>query len=159
MIIEQALGAIQEENFKNLSIDYLDMEWFNTHKKIERKVTRAGREVGIRMNHEMSHRGWHSDDVLYVDNETAIVINILPAKCLKITVTDPEKLVKLCYEIGNRHAPFFYGSTKSEFLTPYERPMETLITKLGLSVQTVKEVLAPDKRISSAHGHGHSHNH
>ncbi len=157
MIIEQGIGTLGDKKFQQLETDYVDIEWYQTHKKIDRRISRGGMEIGIRMNHEMSHRGWHQGDILYADEEKAVAVNILPASCISVKVTEPEQIVKLCYEVGNRHAPFFYGETKQEFLTPYEKPMLAMLEKIGLTPEVVQKRLEPGKRISSAHGSGHSH--
>lgn len=157
MIINAPVGKISEEKYSGLKADYLDIEWYSAHKKIDRKITQGGIEVGIRMNHETMHRGWQQDDVIYADSEKLIAINIVPCKCISVKVTEIAKIVKFCYEVGNRHAPFFYGEDENEFLTPYEAPMKAMIEKLGLTTEKKEARLSSDKRISSAQGHSHSH--
>ena len=63
---------------------------------------------------------------------------------------------KVCYEIGNRHAPLFWGENDT-FITIYNEPMLVMLQKIH-GVQAEKEVLKLDfdKRISaSIHNHHH----
>ena len=66
-------------------------------------------------------------------------------------------VAKVCYEIGNRHAPLFYGKDALSFLTPYNEPMLQMFGKLhGVKAEKAVEKLDFDRRISSgAHSHHH----
>ena len=68
-----------------------------------------------------------------------------------------QMVAKVCYEIGNRHAPLFYGSDPLSFVTPYNEPMLLMLQKLhGVSVIKAHMTLDFDKRISaSIHTHQH----
>lgn len=160
MIIENVIGNLNDDKYSNLKVDYLDIEWYNSCKKIDRLKTQAGDEVGVRLSDETLGRGLRHDDVVFADDTSVIVVNILPCEALVMTVTDIHLLPKFCYEIGNRHAPFFYGDTHHEFVTPYDKPIQVMLEKIGINVE-VKEV-----RINLGHsissttgGHSHSHSH
>ncbi|WP_232816086.1 hypothetical protein [Chryseobacterium capnotolerans] len=47
MIINQTIGNLTE-NSTEKNIDYLDLEWFETTKRIQRKRTRNGVDVAIK---------------------------------------------------------------------------------------------------------------
>lgn len=157
MIIEKVLGNVDDSHFAGLAVDYLPIEWYNTHKKIDRKTTQKGMELGIRLDHETSHRGFRQGDVVYCDSERAVVTEIVPCRCISIKVESRTQLIKLSYEIGNRHSPFFYGEKEDEFLVPYDKPIKVMIEKLGIGTTEKTAVLHPEQRISSAHGHTHAH--
>ena len=75
---------------------------------------------------------------------------------LRYTVVDEKMSAKVCYEIGNRHAPLFWGENDT-FITIYNEPMLVMLQKIH-GVQAEKEVLKLDfdKRISaSIHNHHH----
>lgn len=156
MILEKSIGKAQD--FPCSKIEYLDIEWYNSCKKIDRLKTRAGREVGIRLNDETVARGLKQGDALAHIDETIIVVDIIPCECLVIDIVDPHQLPKFCYEIGNRHAPFFYGENHHQFVTPYEKPMQVMIEKLGLEVRVETVKINLGHSISSSNG-GHSHDH
>lgn len=159
MIVSKPIGTLADAAFQNKTVDYLDLEWYIVHKAIERRKTRGGMDIGIRMDDATKQRGFHQDDVLFEYGERIVCVNILPCDCIAVHVNTYTQAVKLCYEIGNRHAPLFYGDDDHEFLTPYEAPMMVLIEKLGLAPQARQGCLIPSQRISSAQGHGHSHGH
>lgn len=156
MIIEKTIGRLQE--FPNHTIDYVDIEWYNAFKKIDRVKTRAGREVGIRLNEHAAAHGLMQNDVLAVVEDVVIAVDIIPCECLIVEVEDPHKLPKFCYEIGNRHAPFFYGTSHTQFVIPYDKPMQLMIEKLGIEVKVDTFKINLAHNISSSHG-GHSHDH
>jgi len=159
MIVEKALGMLGDAAYAGRTADILDVEWYNTYKRVDRKATRGGKDVGIRMDHATSHTGFTQDQVVYDDGTNLIAINILPCPCIRIKVSGGAALVKLCYEIGNRHAPFFYGEGEGEFLTPEDGPILALVRGLGAEAETVEAKLLPERSISSARGHSHGHSH
>jgi urease accessory protein len=157
MIIEELAGRLSEKRFAGLEVDYVDIEWQNAHKKIARVVTRGGLELGLRLSEETARLGLRQDYVVCADEKTVVAVNILPCECISVKVDDLSDLVRLCYEIGNRHAPFFYGEGMRRFLLPYDGPMFAMVEKQGLSPEVVVARLSPERRISGAHGHGHGH--
>ena len=76
---------------------------------------------------------------------------------VKVDENHPHMAAKVCYEIGNRHAPLFYGEEENTFITPYNEPMYLMLEKLH-GVTATKEIqrLDIDRRISAAvHNHHH----
>ena len=63
---------------------------------------------------------------------------------------------KVCYEIGNRHAPLFWGENDT-FITIYNEPMLLMLQKLhGVTAEKELKKLDFDQRISaSIHNHHH----
>jgi urease accessory protein len=212
MIIEKTLGKLGDAAFAGRAADTLDIEWFNAHKKIDRRTTRGRKDVGIRLDGPAALRGLSQGDVVFdcgggdgggggdgsnggsgggdadgcVGEDDIIAVNIIPCECIAVRARGTAQLVRLCYEIGNRHAPFFYGDRESagasdygsdskcaserdsegagadgsiEFLTPLDKPIMEMLEKIGLEPRLVEARLLPEKRISSALGGGHSHSH
>ena len=147
MLCEQVLGKLHDFDTTGKTIEYVDIEWHEAFKKIHKKTTDKGTEVGIRMDDSILARGLYQDDVIYADNEV-IRVSLTPGH---------EKMsAKVCYEIGNRHAPLFWGENDT-FITIYNEPMLVMLQKIH-GVQAEKEVLKLDfdKRISaSIHNHHH----
>ncbi|MDR1059988.1 MAG: hypothetical protein LBL83_01980 [Clostridiales bacterium] len=118
MIIEKALGKLGDAAFAGRAADVLDIEWFNAHKKIDRRTTRGGKDVGIRLDGRAAQRGLSQGDVVFDggggSGDDIITVNIIPCECIAVRARSTAQLVRLCYEIGNRHAPFFYGDGDSE---------------------------------------------
>ena len=96
----------------------VDIEWHEAFKRIHKKNTDKGTEVGIRMDDSILSRGLYQDDVIYADDEKLVVVNTPPCEVIRVTlIPGHEKMsAKVCYEIGNRHAPLFWGENDT-FIT------------------------------------------
>ena len=164
MICEKILGKIGEEQFNGKKIDYVDFEWHETYSKLHRKTSRGGRDVAISLDDSILKIGIKPGDVLGIEGETVICADVLPVEILGVKVGNPAffNAAKVAYEIGNCHAPLFFGKSDSELVTIYTEPMERLLKGLasgGYSVEVEKrtEKLDFSKQISSIVGHSHHH--
>ncbi|MGN1318535.1 MAG: urease accessory protein UreE [Lachnospirales bacterium] len=159
MLCEKVLGNLKDDKFKNLSYDYVDIEWYEAFKKLHKKTTYSGEEIGIRLDNDILKTGLKQDDVLYADSQKVVVVNIPVCEVIVAEVEDYSLIPKLCYEIGNRHATLFYGDNNLQFITPYNEPMLEMINKIHkhignncYRVNAVKKVMKLDfnKAISSS---------
>ncbi|MGI6007484.1 MAG: urease accessory protein UreE [Ruminococcus sp.] len=159
MLCEKILGRADQMDLSGHQLDYVNIEWYEAFKKIHKKVTDNGEEVGIRLDDTVLSRGLYEGDVLYLDSERALVVHT--PKCMviraKVDKDHPHMTAKVCYEIGNRHAPLFYGEEENTFITPYNEPMYQMLEKLhGVTVTKEVQRLNFDHRISAAvHNHHH----
>ena len=159
MICEKILGKLSDDEFAGKNVDYVDFQWDEAFKKLHRKTSRGGVDVGINMDDTVLTRGLLQDDVLAVEGDTVIAVNVEECEAIQIVVTDgsPSVIAKVCYEIGNRHAPLFRGEDDKTFLTPFNGPMLTMIDKIpGLSTDVVETKFDFETRIStsvSSHTH------
>lgn len=168
MICEKVIGNIKERKLESEEMaaanrhvmeEYADFEWHEVFKKLHKKTTDKGTELGIRLEDEILTKGLRDGDILYEDERKRMIVRLLPCRVIVIT---PEQghdfmLIKAAYEIGNRHAPLFFGATEHELITPFEETMLSLLGKLhGLCVTQGEMVLDFDRRLSaSAHHHSH----
>lgn len=153
MLCERILGTLKDNEFQDKEIDYVGFQWYEAYKKIHKKVTRSGREVGIRLGNDILVRGLRQDDVLFADDQVVIAVEILPCSVLVVNIKPDHShmLGKVCYEIGNRHGSLFWGDTYQQVVTPYNQPMQNLLSKLhGVSVQVEDRVVDFNKSISSS---------
>lgn len=159
MICEKLLGKVQDAEFAGKNIDYVDFQWDEAFKRLHRKMSRGGIDIGINLDDYILTRGLNQDDVLAVEGDTILVVNILECEAIKITVEEGNlfAIAKTCYEIGNRHASLFRGEDGWTFITPYNGPMLTMIEKLpGVTAQVVEVKFDFDSRISaSVNSHTH----
>jgi urease accessory protein len=158
MLCEKILGKITDEKFKNLTVDYVDIEWHEAFKKLHKKTTRGGIEIGIRLDNDILTKGMNEGDVLYADDKLAVAVSIPPCEVIVVDVPSDSLIPKVCYEIGNRHATLFYGDNERQFVTPYNQPMLDMLNKIHkhtdgecVRVNAVKKLqkLNFDKAISS----------
>ncbi|SHE91817.1 urease accessory protein UreE [Chryseobacterium sp. OV279] len=150
MIINQTIGNLSE-NPSAKNIDYLDLEWFETTKRIQRKKTRLGTDIAIKFLREGQRL--REGDILFEDEENIIAVNVLETEAI---VMSPDSLLEMgtvCYEIGNKHIPLFIQEDK--VLLPFEMPMFRWLEASGFKPekQTVK-LLNFLKSNVEPHGHG-----
>lgn len=158
MLCEQVLGKLEDIDVFGKTVEYVDIEWHEAFKRIHKKITDQGREVGIRMDDSILSRGLFQGDVIYQDETVIVAVNTPPCEIIEITlVPGHEKMAaKVCYEIGNRHAPLFWGE-KDTFITIYNEPMLVMLSKIhGVTAEKKIAKLDFDRRISaSIHNHHH----
>lgn len=156
MLVEKVIGNINYEQFKNSNIDYVDIEWHEAFKKLHRKTSQSGIEVGIKLDNDILTRGLRQGDVLAINEDNVIAVNIPKDKALVVKVDDTHLVPKVCYEIGNRHATLFEGSSHNEFITIYSEPMKEMLEKIGANA-TVEEIQFDFNKSISSSINAHHH--
>lgn len=156
MLVEKVIGNINDEQFKNSNIDYVDIEWHEAFKKLHRKTSQSGIDVGIKLDNDILTRGLRQGDILAINEDNVIAVNIPKDKALVVKVDNTHLVPKVCYEIGNRHATLFEGSSHNEFITIYSEPMKEMLEKIGASV-TVEEVQFDFNKSISSSINSHHH--
>lgn len=153
MLIQQKTGNIQSININNRSIDWLQLEWFETNKRILRKRTQSGREIALKFLNE--NPALTQNDVLYQDESAIIAVEILSCEVLVIQPASLFEMASVCYEIGNKHLPLFFEN--DEVLVPFEMPLYRLLLAQGYMVkQDKRKLLHPLKTTVSPHSHNSS---
>ena len=111
MLCEQVFGTLRDIDTVGKTVETVDIEWHEAFKKIHRKTTDKGHAVGIRMDDSVLTRGLRQDDVIYVDDNTVVVVNIPPCEAIRAEVRrdHPRQIAKLCYAVGNTHTTMFRG--------------------------------------------------
>lgn len=158
MVCEKILGKLNETDVTGKTVEYVEIEWHEAFKKLHRKTTESGREIGIRMDDEVLTRGLIQDDVIYDEGGLVIAVNTPPCEVIEVSLTEGHEMMgaKVCYEIGNRHAPLFWGENGT-YITIYDEPMLVMLSKIhGVVAEKKLAKLDFDKRISAAiHNHHH----
>ena len=150
MLVEKVIGNINDERFKNKNVDYVDIEWHEAFKKLHKKTSQSGIEVGIKLDNDILTRGLRQGDILAMNEDNIIAVNIPKDKALVVKVDDTHLVPKVCYEIGNRHATLFEGNNHNEFITIYSEPMKEMLEKIGANVSIEEVQFDFDKSISSS---------
>ena len=156
MLVEKVIGNINDDQFKNSNIDYVDIEWHEAFKKLHKKTSQNGIEVGIKLDNDILTRGLRQGDVLAINKDNVIAVNIPKDKALVVRVDDSHLVPKVCYEIGNRHATLFAGNNHNEFITIYNEPMKEMLEKIGANV-TVEELQFDFNKSISSSINAHHH--
>lgn len=126
-IVSEILGNIKGKDLPSKVIDYFDLEWFETTRKVLRKTTRNGEEIAVRILKE-NFRIKHCD-IFFEDDTKLIVANVLPADAVIVQPKTMLEMGTICYEIGNQHIPIFIEN--DEIITPYEDPIFNVLNKSG----------------------------
>jgi urease accessory protein len=149
MIVQQKIGHISSYNLQGKTIDLLALQWFETNKRIQRKLTQSGRDISLKFLH--SNPFLTQGDVLYEDAGTVIVVDVLVCDCLLVAPKNMFEMASVCYEIGNKHLPLFFE--KDELLVPFEMPLFRLLSAQGYLVkQEKRKLLQPLKTTIVPHG-------
>ena len=152
MLVQQKLGNINSSSI-NKNIDWLELEWHETNKRILHKKTRAGREVMMKFLKE--NQNLTQGDILFEDAETIIVIGIQQCDAIVIKPKNNFEIAAICYEIGNKHLPLFFQD--DELLIAYEAPLFNLLISLGYNVKKEsRKLLNPLKTSVTSHAHNSS---
>ncbi|CRF47784.1 hypothetical protein HHE02_10790 [Helicobacter heilmannii] len=129
------------------ALDFIDLVWFDSQKRMGRFKTRGGQEVLMKLENPPK-MGLADGDILFQDAQITIAINILPTEVLYAYASNMHEVAQICYEVGNRHASLYYGEENLSFKTPYEKPLQVLFEKLGVKHAVLKSKLDASKRIS-----------
>jgi urease accessory protein len=150
MLIQTKSGNLSAINGHNRPVDWLWLEWYETHKRILRKRTQSGKELLLKFLQQDPALTY--GDILYEDESTLIAVDIIPCDVIVIKPASMFEMAAVCYEIGNKHLPLFYEA--EEVLAPFEQPLFRLLTAAGYTIYKDKrKLLHPLKTTVAPHGH------
>ena len=154
MIVEKILGHLHETDKE---VDKVIIDWFERDKKLLKKISQKGVEIGIRTDKPLN-----DGDILYEDEKSIIAVELAECELIKITVSNIVEMGRLCFEIGNRHLSL---AKKPDCVKiPFDMPTFEYLKKLGFKAEKVVERFTDYTECkghahTDAHGHSHSHNH
>lgn len=149
MLIKEKLGNLDSYETNGRSVDWLEMEWYETRKRIFHKKTQSGKEVSLKFLTESPELT--QGDILFADENFLIAATILPCDCLVVTPKTIFEAASLCYEIGNKHLPLFFEN--DTLLVPFDAPLFRILTAQGYIVlREERQLLQPLKTTVSPHG-------
>lgn len=118
-----------------------------------RSSTFCGKEVGwfLERGYVLSEK-----DVLRCTDGTLIKIECADEAVSNITCSDPLRLLKAAYHLGNRHVPL---QVELNFLRfQQDHVLDEMVIGLGLNVEHINAPFQPENGAYSG-GHSHSHAH
>lgn len=148
MIVEKILGKLHDTSKQ---VETVSIDWFERDKKILRKTTTSGEDIGIRTNSPLNE-----GDILYEDESRIIAVEIAPCDLVSVNVNSMTEMGRLCFELGNRHLSL--SITDDTVKCPYDEPTFEYLKKLGFCVKKTHEKFAGYIECK-AHAHTHSHEH
>lgn len=147
MIFNKVIGNLRDFEL-NKEVELIPLRWDELEKRILRKTTDKGREVGIALEQARCLR---HGDVLYNGSEGIIAVGVLPAKAIVLEPSGIWEMAQVCYQLGNRHARVF--SEGNQILVPFDETIVDLFKKMGFSVKTEERRLI--HALQSIPGHHH----
>lgn len=147
MIVDKILGNISSVELGRRKADRILLEWYEKDKKLLRKETESGQEIGLRVEHQLQ-----DGDIVYMDDDRVIYIDILPSELIMVKVNTMQMMGRLCFELGNRHLSPSIGSGAVKVL--YDDPTFEYLKKSGFEPEKITEKFSD---YTVCHGHQHSH--
>jgi urease accessory protein len=146
MLITQKPQPILNPNSETI---WIDLEWFETNKRIQHKTARDGKAFRFKFLQE--NPNLQQGEIIHQEQWKDYAIHILPCECLVIKPKGNFETASICYEIGNKHLPLFYES--EELLVPFEKPLFRQLSAMGFEVfQEKRALLHPLKTSVAPHG-------
>lgn len=139
MLIEKAVAHHGEIDLDSYRIDPVTFEWYELNKKILRKTSASGKDLGLRLKD--GAESWQDGDILLCSGNEAVVIMVNPCACLAVVWHSELELAQICYQIGNRHVALFVGADNQSLLMPYDEPLQIMLAKMGISCCLVEDKL------------------
>ncbi|MDR0838428.1 MAG: urease accessory protein UreE [Oscillospiraceae bacterium] len=152
MLIEKIVGSGSALR-SGVRVDTVSFEWFEQGRKIMKKTSSAGEEIGLRLSEPL-----RDGDVLYEDETRAIVASQNPCELIRVEVRDMREMGRVCFELGNRHLTL--AISEDGVKTPYDAPTFEYLARLGFVCARVTEKFTGFTEVKAhAHADGHAHGH
>ena len=132
MIVSKVIGKLadlehdHQRGKEALTIEQVFLSWDELQKRILRKTTDVGRDIGIQL--ESGHL--HPGDILYREENHLIVVRVKEEAVLLTPVRNMREMGLAAHAIGNMHAPIELKS--DSVITPYNQVLQEQLAKLGL---------------------------
>lgn len=147
MLVENIMGHYDPSCGDDKKIDRVWIEWFELDKKLLRKQTESGEDVGIRVEHHL-----HPGDILFEDETRRVIVDVLPCELVSVSVHTMKEMGRLCFELGNRHLSL--SIEENRVTIPYDEPTFLYLQKLGFHAEKVTDQFT---HFTVCHAHGHHH--
>ena len=129
MVIKEKVGNIKTTQPGDRVIDHLELEWYETSKRILHKQTNFGKVISLKFLNQAQNLT--EGDILFENQEMLVVVQIRECETIVIKPASMYEMAYICYEIGNKHLPLFYEN--EELLIPYEAPLLRILQASGLN--------------------------
>ncbi|MGN0650433.1 MAG: urease accessory protein UreE [Oscillospiraceae bacterium] len=154
MITEKIYGKLTTTDKR---VDYVSIDWFERSKKLLRKTTDSGEEIGIRIDADLNE-----NDIIFEDSERVIAVKIAPCDLISVPVSSMREMGRLCFELGNRHLPLAISDNNVK--CPFDEPTYEYLIRLGFSAEKIHESFTGYTECkghahTDAHGNIHEHTH
>ncbi|WP_051404949.1 urease accessory protein UreE [Bacillus cihuensis] len=162
MICNQIVGNIFEDGLSNgneelRGFETVELTWDECAKRILRKKTNRGREIGISLPLQPQTSLRHGD-ILTREEEGTVLVSLQPCDVLVVFSESTKELGLIAYELGNRHLPLEVTDS-GEIVLLIDDPTEVLLNKLHVHYETQCRRFQPIPKGGGHHHHDHDHGH
>ncbi len=141
MIINQVIGKLTDETHHHsqdaVTMERIILSWDELHKKVLRKTTDAGRDIGIQLTSGHLHPG----DILFREGNHVIVVEVKAEAVLITPVGNMREMGLAAHAIGNMHAPIQIHD--HEVITPYNSVLQDQLLKMGMKPMRKEQAFVP----------------
>ncbi|WP_407308958.1 urease accessory protein UreE [Desulfosporosinus sp. SB140] len=148
MLLKEVIGNLQDLDLTGKIVEKIELEWFELDKRLIRRVTDKGTEVGISLDGSYC---LGSGDVLYKDDKKVIAIELIPTQAIVLEPQTMKEMAHICYQLGNRHAPIFLEG--NQILIPFDPTILEFFNKLSIGTKVEKRRLEHVLQPASRHHH------
>ncbi|QNL50878.1 urease accessory protein UreE [Olivibacter sp. SDN3] len=129
-------------------IDYLDIEWFEVNRKTIKRQSTGGLNFFIQKREK---KPLFDGDILWADDNTAVLIRIKPCDCIVLTTADLTTVGLFCSAVGNQHLPLFLAGQQTLCLAYDGRLYQALLHQYGSAVSIESRQLLPQDMLQPYH--------
>ena len=126
--------------------ELLVLTWEERAKTHQRVITQGGREIGVKLP---TGSQLLPGTVVYVGDSFHVEVSAACEDVWLIRAADVRTLLRVAYEIGNRHFPIDIGD--DTVAVRYDHTLAELWTRLGIVAQRVRQPFLSAQRPSHHH--------
>ena len=146
ILVEEIRGRLCADESRR--IERVVLGWEDRLRSRQRVRSDSGTELGVALP---TGQPLGEGDILFEDEERVVVVAAIPEYVLILYADSPLAMGRLCYQVGNRHAPI---SVQAEcVLTPYDSALEAYFVKMGVRCEKAKLPFTHD--FGAFHSHRH----
>lgn len=150
MLVKEKTGNLENFDRGQRSVDFVEIEWFETNKRILHKQSNKGEAVTLKSLDK--NPDWADGDILDVNDSRILTIHLIDCSTIVIRPQTMHEMATICYEIGNKHLPLFING--EELLVPFERPLLSMLQACGYNILVEERRLTtPLKTTVLPHAH------
>lgn len=116
---------------KGLEKDVFEIEWYEIHKRIIRRKTKAGTDFAIR---KKVRTALQDGDLLWYNHKKYVCIAIKPCDCIVISPANIREMGLICFHIGNMHLPIYIDEQQKINLA-YDALLFDFLLKMNYKVE------------------------
>lgn len=142
MQINSIFSACDESLLEGKELDFFEIEWYESDKRILRKKTTKGVDIAIKRSIPL--QPLLNNDILICEGQSAVLIAVKPCECIVVFPRNAMEIGTVCYDIGNKHIPV--SLTEKEIVLPYDKPAFCLLEKNGFELKVETRIFTNQLR-------------